>query len=97
MIFKPASIVDTFVDFVLSSLRFYYPLSISDSDISANGEDRGYFETFADTEKYLNHIVMQIMKLSTFATHIILPFQTQHPIFKIARTNTLLYSKYTEH
>ena len=51
-------------------MRFYHPLSITDCDINANVEDRGYFENFTGTEKDLNHI------LSTFddADHEIVNF-----------------------
>ena len=88
MIFKPATIADTFVAFVFFNMRFYHPLSITDCDIKANVEDRGYFENFAGTEKD-PHSMMQIMKLSIFVTHVILLFQTQHPFSKIATTNSL--------
>ena len=66
MIFKAA----TFVALVFSNMRFYHQLSITDCDINANVEDRGYFENFAGTEKDLNHI------LSTFddADHEIVNF-----------------------
>ena len=60
MIFKPSTIADTFIAFVFYNMRFYHPLSITDYDINANVEDRGYFENFAGTEKDLNNI------LSTF-------------------------------
>ena len=55
MIFKSATIADAFVAFVFSSMRYYYPLSITGCDINANVEDRGYFENVAGTEKGLNH------------------------------------------
>ena len=57
MIFKPATVANTFVAFVFSSMRFYYPLSITDCAINANVEDRGYFEKFAGTEKDFNYIL----------------------------------------
>ena len=70
MIFKPATIADTFVAFVFSNMRFYQPFSITDCDLNANVEDLGYFENFAGTEKDVNHI------LSTFddADHEIVNF-----------------------
>ena len=57
MLFKPASITDFIVAFVFFSLWFYYPLSITDCDINANVEDRGYFENLAGTDQDLNHIL----------------------------------------
>ena len=57
MIFKPASAADFIVAFVFSSLGFYHPLSITDCDLNANVEDRGYFENLAGTDQDLNHIL----------------------------------------
>ena len=84
MIFKHATIADTFVAFVFSSMRFYYPLSITHCDINANVEDRGYFENFAGTEKDINHI------LSTFddADHEVVNFcNSRYITFSDTATN----------
>ena len=79
MIFKPASVTDFIVAFVFSSLWFYYPLSITDCDLNANEEDRGYFENLAGTDQDLNHILATFAdadhEIAIFATHAILLFQ----------------------
>ena len=96
MIFKPAAIADTFVALVFSNMRFYHPLSITDCDINANVEDRGYFENFAGTEKDLNHILSTFddadHKIVNFCNSRYITFSDTASIFQISHNEFITLS-----